>query len=107
MRVMRMLVFFDLPTGTAAEKKAYVKFRKFLVEDGYQMEQFSVYSRLLLSRDAAETHEHRLRQNLPTAGHVTLLTLTEKQYMSRKTLIAPSPAKKAPAPVDAQMTLMF
>lgn len=106
MRAMRMLVMFDLPTGNASEKRAYAKFRKFLIDDGYQMEQFSVYSRVLLSREAQEAHEQRLRRNLPAAGHVTLFTLTEKQYMARKVLVT---AHKETAPADAgvQMTLVF
>lgn len=108
MRAMRMLVMFDLPTGSAAERKTYTKFRKFLIDDGYHMEQFSVYSRVLLSRDSAESHEARLRQNLPPTGHVTLLMLTEKQYAARKVLVSTTAARKAPsAPDDAQLTLVF
>ena len=68
MRIMRLLVLFDLPTGSKKERKSYSEFRKFLVKDGYHMEQFSVYSRVLLSRDSAETHMRRLKENLPIAG---------------------------------------
>ena len=39
---MRMLVFFDLPVTTKADRKAYAQFRKFLVNDGCDMLQFSV-----------------------------------------------------------------
>ena len=49
MRVMRLLVLFDLPTGSKAERRQYSEFRKFLIQDGYHMEQFSVYSRLLVN----------------------------------------------------------
>lgn len=101
-----MLVMFDLPTGSSSEKQSYSKFRKFLIDDGYQMEQFSVYSRVLLSREAQEAHERRLRQNLPAAGHVTLLTLTEKQYAARKVLVSTHERMK-PADAGAQMTLVF
>lgn len=45
MRIMRMLVMFDLPTGSKKERRSYADFRKFLIKDGYHMEQFSVYSR--------------------------------------------------------------
>lgn len=41
MRIMRMLVLFDLPTGSKKERKSYAEFRKFLIKDGYHMEQFS------------------------------------------------------------------
>lgn len=55
MRVMRLLVLFDLPTGSKAERRQYSEFRKFLIQDGYHMEQFSVYSRLLVTRESAAT----------------------------------------------------
>lgn len=65
MRVMRLLVMFDLPTGSKAERRSYAEFRKFLVKDGYHMEQFSIYSRLLLTRESSAAHVERLRCNLP------------------------------------------
>ena len=34
-KFMRMIVFFDLPVGTARERKAATKFRNFLIKDGY------------------------------------------------------------------------
>ena len=71
MRIKRLLVMFDLPTGSKRERKSYALFRKFLINDGYHMDQYSVYSRVLLSRDSAETHLQRLRANLPEAGEVT------------------------------------
>lgn len=53
MRVMRLMVLFDLPTGNKKERKSYAEFRKFLIHDGYHMEQFSVYSRLLITRESS------------------------------------------------------
>lgn len=107
MRIMRMLVLFDLPTGSKKERKSYVDFRKFLVKDGYHMEQFSVYSRVLLSRDSAEAHLRRLKENLPRVGSVTVLTLTEKQYESREVLVDTRPKYGATIDPGAQMTLAF
>ena len=40
---MRILVFFDLPVTTGEERRAYTKFRKFLIKDGFLMLQESVY----------------------------------------------------------------
>lgn len=108
MRIMRMLVFFDLPTGNKRERKAYATFRKFLIKDGYHMEQFSVYSRVLLSRDSVETHLKRLRANLPPAGAVTVLTLTEKQYEAREILVDTRPVASRGGPDSGpQLTLTF
>lgn len=106
MRIMRMLVLFDLPTGNKAERRSYAQFRKFLVEDGYHMEQFSVYSRITLSRESIETHLVRLRAHLPPAGAVTVITLTEKQYESRRVLIDTRPIG-GPSDPGAQMTLVI
>jgi len=86
-RFMRMLVFFDLPVTTKADRKAYAQFRKFLVNDGYDMLQFSVYGRIVANRDAEEKHYARVVANLPPEGSVRVLTVTEKQYASMKILV--------------------
>jgi CRISPR-associated protein Cas2 len=84
---MRMMVFFDLPTVTKAEKRAYTLFRRFLLNDGYDMIQFSIYGRILNGTDAEEKHMKRLVANLPAAGSIRMLTVTEKQYASMKILV--------------------
>ena len=50
-RFMRLLLFFDLPMVTKTEKRAYVQFRRFLLNDGYDMIQWSVYGRLINGSD--------------------------------------------------------
>ena len=57
---MRLLVLFDLPVVTKAERRAYTLFRRFLMNDGYDMIQFSVYGRILNGNDALEKHMKRL-----------------------------------------------
>ena len=47
-RFMRLIVMFDLPVVTESDKKIYSKFRKFLLDDGYFMIQYSVYARMLM-----------------------------------------------------------
>ena len=84
---MRLLVFFDLPMVTKTEKRAYVQFRRFLLNDGYDMIQFSVYGRILNGNDAEEKHMKRLLDNLPPEGSVRVLSVTEKQYASMKLLV--------------------
>lgn len=86
---MRMLVFFDLPVVTRAERRAYAQFRRFLLNDGFDMIQFSVYGRILNGRDAEHKHVQRLVANLPPVGSVRVLTVTEKQYASMKLLVGP------------------
>lgn len=84
---MRLLVFFDLPMVTKAEKKAYTQFRRFLLNDGYDMIQFSVYGRILNGNDAEAKHLRRLADNLPPEGSVRCMSVTEKQYAGMKLLV--------------------
>lgn len=86
-RHMRLLVFFDLPVVTRAERRAYTIFRRFLLNDGYDMIQFSVYGRILNGNDAEDKHLKRLIDNLPPAGSVRCLSVTEKQFASMKLLV--------------------
>ena len=64
-RYMRMLLMFDMPTETVDERKAYRKFRKFLINEGFIMHQFSVYSKLLLNNSASNAMLERLKANNP------------------------------------------
>ncbi|MFV0558059.1 MAG: CRISPR-associated endonuclease Cas2 [Enterococcus sp.] len=79
-RYMRLLLMFDMPTETADERKAYRKFRKFLLAEGFIMHQFSVYSKLLLNGTASKSMVTRLKQNNPQKGIITILSVTEKQF---------------------------
>lgn len=102
---MRMLVFFDLPVVTKAERRAYTVFRRFLLNDGYDMIQFSVYGRILNGTDAETKHLKRLVDNLPPAGSVRVLTVTEKQFASMKLLVGlPLFQEKT---VNARQILLF
>ena len=104
-RFMRLLVFFDLPMVTKTEKRAYTHFRRFLLNDGYDMLQFSVYGRIVNGIDAEQKHVQRLVQNLPPAGSVRLLSVTEKQFASMKLLVGlPLFQEKK---VSAQQVLQF
>jgi CRISPR-associated protein Cas2 len=79
-RIMWVLVFFDLPTETAAEKKIAAKFRKGVMKDGFQMFQFSIYMRHCASRENAEVHIKRVKKELPEHGHVGIMCITDKQF---------------------------
>ena len=77
---MWVLVFFDLPTETKAERKAASKFRKNLLQDGFSMFQFSIYLRFCASRENANVHINRVKINLPKKGKVGVLHVTDKQF---------------------------
>ena len=86
-KFMRIIVFFDLPVTTAAKRKAANQFRQFLLKDGYQMLQLSVYSRIVKGRDSLQKHHNRLCANLPQEGSIRCLEVTEKQYATMKLLL--------------------
>lgn len=79
-RMMWLYVMFDLPVGTKAERKGANKFRHFLLDQGFEMAQFSVYLRFAESKEAAETQIAQVRDALPSKGKVHIVTLTDKQY---------------------------
>ena len=84
---MRILVFFDLPVKTKAERKVATKFRSFLLKDGYHMLQYSVYARTCNGNDAVEKHKKRIYDSVPDNGSVRMLIITEKQYQSIEILV--------------------
>ena len=53
---MRVLVFFDLPVITGENKRAYRKFRKYLLKNGFLMLQESVYCKLALNGTAEKQY---------------------------------------------------
>ena len=104
-KFMRMIVFFDLPVTEKAAQKAATKFRNFLINDGYLMVQYSVYSRVCNGYDAVKTHEKRLKQHFPPNGSVRLLTITEKQYESMQILLGEYIQSDIPVAYE-QLTLL-
>ena len=83
-RSMWVIAMFDLPTDTAKARKNYTYFRKSLISNGFIMLQYSVYARHCPSEEKADVHESRIKGNLPPAGEVRLLNLTDKQFSKMK-----------------------
>lgn len=86
-RFMRMLVFFDLPTETASDRRNYRRFRKLLVVNGFLMMQESVYCKLLLNATPQKSMSQIIRQNKPPNGIVQILTVTEKQFSKMEYIV--------------------
>lgn len=102
---MRLIVLFDLPVTTKKQRRQATAFRNFLLKDGYQMLQFSVYVRVCNGMDAVRKHQDRLRGHLPDDGAVRCMVITEKQFESIEILIGhPTPADE-PFEVE-QLTLL-
>lgn len=77
---MWVLVFFDLPTETKVQRHVATQFRKTLVQDGFNMFQFSIYVRHCPSAENAEVHIRRVKNSLPKMGHVGILSVTDRQF---------------------------
>ena len=87
---MRVIVFFDLPVQTSAERREYAQFRKHLVKNGFIMMQESVYCKLALNMSAAGAIMEAVRQHKPPAGLVQMLVVTEKQYARMEFVVGES-----------------
>ena len=103
-RAMWILVFFDLPTDTKKERKAYSQFRKRLMGDGFTMFQFSIYLRHCASRENAQVHINRVKSILPKRGYVGILAITDKQFGNMKLFIGKS---EAPTQAEGQQLELF
>mgnify|MGYP004528804885 FL=1 len=79
-RVVRAIVFFDLPNVYLKDRKNYTVFRKYLINEGFLMMQESVYSKIVLNSEQAKLLIDRIRKKAPKKGIIQVLTITEKQY---------------------------
>ena len=53
-RFMWLMVMFDLPVLTKLERRAATKFRQFLLDEGYEMSQFSIYMRFCVGKEQVD-----------------------------------------------------
>ena len=79
-RIMWIMVFFDLPTESKKDRKAYTRFRKELMKDGFSMFQFSIYIRHCASRENKTVHIKRVKKIIPEKGSIGILAITDKQF---------------------------
>ena len=73
---------FDLPVTTKKERKAATGFRDYLLTEGFEMAQISVYMRWCSGKEQVAAITGRIEKNLPATGKVSLLAFTDKQYES-------------------------
>ncbi len=77
---MWMFVMFDLPVMEKSERKAASDFRNKLLDNGFEMAQFSVYMRFCSSSAQADALTKKIEAALPEGGNVSILQFTDKQY---------------------------
>lgn len=86
-RIMRLILFFDLPMNTKSERRTYSRFRKYLINNGFTMVQFSVYAKIFPNRSSLDNYMIGLRNNLPKHGSIRAMAVTEKQYSNMFLLV--------------------
>lgn len=79
-RLMWMMVMFDLPVGTAMERKKATRFRNVLLDEGFEMSQFSVYFRFCGDRSRTQPYVKKIRGAAPPGGKISILFFTDKQF---------------------------
>ena len=84
---MRVMVFFDLPVLTSENRRAYAKFRRFLLKNGFLMLQESVYCKLAQNPTVGDAIVENVRKNKPQSGLVQVLRVTEKQYAKMEYIV--------------------
>ena len=103
-RSMWVIAMFDLPTNTPKMRKAYARFRKDLIDDGFTMMQYSVYSRHCASIENADVHVKRMGSLVPAAGEVRFLTITDNQFGRIKVYVG---KKRQPTPLSPSQLQLF
>jgi len=82
---MWVIVMFDLPVGTPNERKRATAFRNDLLDLGFGMSQFSIYTRHCADKEQAETQIRAIEAAMPPAGKVHILQITDRQYANIRT----------------------
>jgi CRISPR-associated protein Cas2 len=103
-RMMWMMVLFDLPVTTRAERREAVQFRKYLLDQGFEMAQFSVYLRFCSSKEQSQRYARGIQANLPQAGKVYILVFTDKQYEKMQCFHGGEPSS---APENPKQYVLF
>lgn len=79
-KFMWVMVLFDLPTKTIEERRHYTRFRDFLLDQGFEMAQYSVYVKHTNGKEAVQAIIRRVGVTVPPEGKVDILQFTDKQY---------------------------
>ena len=81
-KIMVLLVMFDLPTNTTKQKRAYTMFRKNLLNNGFEMLQYSIYYRYCFGEYSTNKYKKIAIKYAPkkSLGSIRIITITSKQF---------------------------
>lgn len=98
-----LLVLFDLPTDTKAQRHEATRFRNALLDQGYLMLQYSVYARCAVSTETKKAHLVRLKKVAPDSGNIQCIFITDVQW--EKTVTISHPNNRTKRQLDTKMPL--
>lgn len=87
-----LLVMFDLPVKTKEQVRLANQYRNLLKDRGFDRIQLSVYCKYYLNGNSTERDLGMLKMNVPAAGQVRVLKVSDMQWAS--TIIFLGPKKK-------------
>ena len=90
-----LIVAFDLPVTTKPQRKSATDFRKFLLDDGFHMIQYSFYARPMVTYARMKTHLARVKVHVPPKGSIRAIYVTRAQW-ERAYVIHGAPATVQP-----------
>ena len=103
-RLMWMMVLFDLPVLTEQERRDANKFRNFLLDQGFDRCQLSVYLRFCAGKEQAQAYTKRVQESLPESGNVQIIYFTDKQY---ENIVSFNERKRGPANKNPEQFTLF
>lgn len=96
-----IMAMFDLPVLLDEERKEATRFRNALLDDGFIMIQYSVYSRPCVSFERMKKYYERVKSYAPTTGDIRLLFFTDKQWATSKLVCRrPKTLEKVPEQIE-------
>lgn len=79
---MWCVVMFDLPVGSAEERRAANGFRHLLIDLGFWRVQYSVYALYTPRAGGSRRAVAAIRSGLPGGGEVRIMHITDHQWAS-------------------------
>lgn len=79
---MWCVVMFDLPVQTKLQRTEASRFRKFLIDCGFSMLQFSVYVKYWPTGGVDHATIRAVKDSLPPDGSVRIVPITDRQWSS-------------------------
>ena len=76
----KLLIMYDLPHKTKQQRKIAGRFRRKLIQLGFNMLQYSIYLRIITTQNEKENIISQVKQLAPKQGTVRIISLTESEY---------------------------